>query len=379
MNTMMRHPCRAGRRVIMSRNPPSRVLFRAGHHFMAVFRILGATLVLCVGGGLCFGQSTGHFNPFDREGGMPPSIQALASTNSGTIYAGSFGFGIFFSDDYGTTWESINTGLGDRFILCLSTDAKGTVYAGTVRGGVFRTKEDGKTWEAISAGLRSGEIKSLLAYQGRLYAGTGNGVYHWPEATKTWAVVAAGLEQTLIASLAMTDDFRLFAGTAGKGLLQVDTTSPGTAKWRTVGDPLVDPKEHLTHTHIRITAVSPEQHLYVGTQDGGIYQSKDFGKTWHSIGRSLPNDSIRGILSTKSALYVATGRGIFKNNFQNSKWMPVNTGLTELSIQTLMGTAQGEFYVGTSAGAFRSQDAGAHWVNISEGLGIHYSMPRPFF
>ena len=95
--------------------------------------------------------------------------------------------------------------------------------------------------------------------------------------------------------------------------------------------------------------------------------------------RDRPNDSIHGIVATRAALYVATGRGIFKNNLQNSEWVPVNNGLTELSIQVLMASSEGEFYAGTNAGAFRSQDAGNHWVNISEKLGIHYTMPRPYF
>ena len=326
-----------------------------------------------------FAEDRGHPNPFERDGGVLPSIQALATTGGGVLYAGSFGFGVFFSDDYGETWEAINNGLGDRFILCLSADENGTVYAGTVRGGVFRTTQDGKTWESIKAGLRFVEVKSLLAHHGIIYAGTGKGVYQWDEAAQTWSVVAPGLDQMLIASLAMTNTSQLFAGTAGRGLYRVDATKHGAVRWQKVGDPLVDPKEHLTHMYIRITTISPQQHLYVGTQDGGVYRSKDAGKTWKPIGRSLPNDSIRGIVATRAALYVATGRGIFRNNFQNSEWVPVNNGLTELSIQVLMASAEGELYAGTTAGAFRSQDAGNHWVNISEALGIYYAMPRPYF
>ena len=336
-------------------------------------------LIVFSGGSPCFGEERGHPNPFERDGGVPPSIQALTTTGRGTLYAGSFGFGVFFSDNYGETWESINAGLGNRFILCLSADEKGTVYAGTVRGGVFRTREDGKTWESINAGLKLVEVKSLLTHHGKTYAGTGKGVYQWGETAQKWSAVAPGLEQTLIASLAMTNTFQLFAGTAGKGLYRIDATKHGTVRWERAGDPLVDPKEGLTHTYIRVTTVSPQQHVYVGTQDGGIYRSKDLGKTWQPVGRSLPNDSIRGIVVTETALYVATGQGVFKNNFQNSEWVSVNNGLTELSIQVLMASSEGEFYVGTNAGAFRSQDAGNHWVNISEELGIHYTMPRPYF
>lgn len=342
--------------------------------------ILGVALVLCVGGGFRVEDSRGQHRDFhDREGGMPPSIQALAMTDDGRLYAGSFGFGVFVSRDRGETWGSINVGLDDRFILCLSADEHGTVYAGTVRGGVFRTREDGTTWEPMKDGLRSLEVKSLLSRHGTLYAGTGNGVYRFDETARRWGVMAPGLEQMLVTSLVVTHDLYLFAGTAGQGLYRIATAGPEGVGWEKVGDPLVDPKERLTHTYIRVTAVSPDHQMYVGTLDGGVYRSRDAGKTWRPVGRSLPNDSIRGIVATASALYVATGRGVFKNTLQDTTWESVNEGLTELSVQVLIGSPQGALYVGTSAGAFRSQDAGMHWVNISDTLGRYRSIPRPYF
>ncbi len=341
--------------------------------------VLCVSLVLCVTGFRVDDARGQHTNPLDREGGAPPSIQALAVTDDGVLYAGSFGFGVFVSHNRGETWASMNVGLGDRFILCLSVDDKGTVYAGTVRGGIFRTQDDGTTWESMKAGLRSVEVKSLLARRGIMYAGTGKGVYQLDETARRWVVVASGLEQMLVTSLAVTKDFRLFAGTAGQGLYRIDPLSPGAAGWEKTDDPLVDPKEHLTHTYIRVTVVSPDQQVYVGTFDGGVYRSRDAGRTWRSVGRSLPNDSIRGIVATETALYVATGRGVFTNNLQNAAWVSVNEGLTELSVQSLIISPQGALYVGTSAGAFRSQDAGKHWVNISHTLGRHDSIPRPYF
>src|SRR5438874_11464922 len=69
---------------------------------------------------------------------VAPSIQALASVGSQTVYAGSFGMGIFRSEDRGQTWTAVNTGLSDPFILSLTAGPNGMIYAGTFRGGVFR-------------------------------------------------------------------------------------------------------------------------------------------------------------------------------------------------------------------------------------------------
>ena len=81
---------------------------------------------------------------------------------------------------------------------------------------------------------------------------------------------------------------------------------------------------------------------------------------------------------TAAGLFVATGRGIYKLNVQERRWNPVNTGLTELATQTLVVSHQGVLYTGTSAGIFRSDNAGAQWVNVSEGLGLQTSQPGPY-
>jgi ligand-binding sensor domain-containing protein len=324
-------------------------------------------------------SSQSHVNPFENRGLVAPSIQALASTDAGTIYAGSFGQGVFVSHDQGNSWTAMNTGLSDRFILCLTIDQQGVVYAGTVRGGVFRTKKDGVSWELINQGLKRVEVKSLLVHQRSVYAGTGRGVYQWHESDQTWVVIAQGLDQTLVSSLIMMKNQRLYAGTAGKGVLWLDTTKPGTATWQQVDDQFVDAKERLRNTHIRILTKNDDETLFVGTQDGGIFHSVDHGESWQAFGRSLPNDSIRGIVSLRSGVFVATGLGVFTTDLPKSKWVAVNTGLTERAIQAMIVTPKGALFAGTSAGAFRSQDRGGHWVNVSEGLGAQFSMPRPYF
>ncbi|MBA3613910.1 MAG: hypothetical protein H0W49_13580, partial [Nitrospirales bacterium] len=49
-----------------------------------------------------------------------------------------------------------------------------------------------------------------------------------------------------------------------------------------------------------------------------------------------------------------------------------------LAIQSLTLSDAGELYAGTSSGAFRSQDGGAHWTNISQGLGIQLVPKGPY-
>jgi photosystem II stability/assembly factor-like uncharacterized protein len=126
--------------------------------------------------------------------------------------------------------------------------------------------------------------------------------------------------------------------------------------------------EGLRENFIRVLAIDKDQALYAGTFDGGVFRSGDGGETWRSISRALPNDSIRGIVLHENSLYVGTGRGIFKTMNQGGLWIPINKGLTEMSIQSLIAGESGVLYAGTNAGAFRSDDGGATWVGISEGF-----------
>lgn len=322
----------------------------------------------------------GHGFPFEGPYiQAAPSIQALVMTDTEVVYAGSFGMGIFRSEDQGLTWHSVNEGLGDHYVLCLAVDEQNRVYAGTIRGGVFRTVRGGTQWESISQGLKRVEVKSLLAHNKTIYAGTGRGVYRWQENAHEWGTVAKGLDQILVSSMVMVGDHTLMVGTSGKGLFQLDTRTQSSTDWTPMGETFVDPKERLTHRFIRIVAVGKDLQMYAGTQDGGIFTSVDGGNSWKPVGRSLPNDSIRGIVPTGLGLFVATGRGIYKSIDGQSKWLPMNDGLTELSVQVLIAASPNTLFAGTSVGAFRSDDGGGQWVNVSKGMGMQASAPHPYF
>ena len=297
---------------------------------------------------------------------MVPSIQAMTVDQDQTVYAGSFGLGVFRSTDRGATWVPMSEGLPDPFILALTASPDGTIYVGTIKAGVFRTRNGGKSWEALNEGLKRLEIKALLVSGGHLYAGTGDGVYTFTPGRDRWKVVTGGLSDVLVHTLAMSPDGTLYAGTSGKG---VHRYKAGTAQrqWTRLSRGLID-HEGMIENFIRVLAVDKDRAIYLGTFDGGVFQSGDGGESWRPISRALPNDSIRGIITNDRGLFVATGRGVYKSVNQGRQWTSANHGLTELSVQVLVDGGAGTLYAGTSSGAFRSDDDGRTWVGISRGL-----------
>ena len=307
--------------------------------------------------------------PFDQSAA---SVQALALAGKGTVYAGSFGHGIFRTVDRGANWAPVGSGVTDPYILSLATAKDGTVYAGTFHGGVFRSRDEGRTWQAVNAGLKRLEVKALMTSGDELYAGTGDGVYRLNEAGDRWSVVTTGLSDILVHALARSADGTLYAGTSGKGVLRFKHDASG---WVRMPHGLKD-HEGMIENFIRVLVIDQEQAIFAGTFDGGVFRSTDAGATWRPISRALPNDSIRGIVLIDQGLIVATGNGIFKTVDKGKQWTPVNKGLTNLAVQVLIGSGDGGLYAGTSAGVFRSDD-GLTWVAVNQGLEAGMA-PPPF-
>lgn len=71
----------------------------------------------------------------------------------GRLYAGSFGQGLWRSDDDGATWEPVGAGIGPREVMAVAVSSLeeahgfGVVWAGTEPSELFRSEDGGATWQ----------------------------------------------------------------------------------------------------------------------------------------------------------------------------------------------------------------------------------------
>jgi len=65
-------------------------------------------------------------------------VKAVRPTAPPTVFAATYGEGVFTSSDLGQTWRPMNTDLGNLVVAALAADSQGTfVHAATYGAGVF--------------------------------------------------------------------------------------------------------------------------------------------------------------------------------------------------------------------------------------------------
>jgi photosystem II stability/assembly factor-like uncharacterized protein len=209
---------------------------------------------------------------------------------------------------------------------------------------------------------------------GTLYAFTGKGLFKSEDRGEHWGYLwAGGAEGVTSLAIDPLDSRRLYAiGYEGGGdccVLRYFAlrTADGGASWTSIlpftsylGAVVVDPSNPDT--------------LYVYGDGLNIIKSTDRGNSW----RGLPNPLgyTRQLLvdpMDSRMLYAATNYSnigsIVKSSDGGETWLTVAAYDFNVESLAIDPTRPSTLYAGTAEGVFVSDDAAAHWVALSQGLG----------
>jgi len=198
-----------------------------------------------------------------------------------TLFVATFGAGVFWSQDAGVHWRSINKGLGNLRVLALAISPDyandGTIFAGTYRGGVFKWNREQGYW--VSVGLTGTIVNALTvsspyAHELRapvlkedVFAGTNSGVFKGVfnsdngEITWTPTPILSNIYACVLAiSPDYITDMTVFAGTTF-GLYVLYVSDDEGAVWA----------QYLNNVLVCALAISPDystdKTVFVGTYD----------------------------------------------------------------------------------------------------------------
>ena len=201
--------------------------------------------------------------------GHPFLVSSLAVSGA-NLFAGTFGGGIFLSTDDGTTWTTVDSGLTNQYVLCL-TVSRTNILAGTAGGGVFLSTTGGRSWTEANSGIGSPVVTSVALVGANLFAGTNNdGVYISTNSGASWVAVDSGLTNLNVWSLSPSGA-SLFAG----------------------------------------LSAGYDNHLNYHT--GGVCLSTDNGASWVGVSEGLPgNIQVGAIVAFGANLFAGTSAGLFR-------------------------------------------------------------------
>ncbi|MFN2291118.1 MAG: HEAT repeat domain-containing protein [Anaerolineae bacterium] len=234
---------------------------------------------------------------------------------------------LFRSRDQGQTWQALSLRDGTAPTVWVA-GVSGQIAVALDDGTVLRSADGGDTWDTAPT-----DLAVLSLAWGRhddLYLGTDTqGIYRLAANGVLSPVsgLPSGLSTAPIRQLAVTADGRLVAAT--RDTLYYSSDSGRT--W-TISSPIEDAITDL--------AAVDNQHIYVGTETMGVYETKDGGQTWELVSEGLG---------------LAAGQMVRVTALQVD---PELAGVLYATVDYLVGSTHVH---ASAAGAFVSTDGAATW------------------
>ncbi|HEY4689483.1 MAG TPA: hypothetical protein VIK33_09240, partial [Anaerolineae bacterium] len=231
----------------------------------------------------------------------PMALNALAvdPNDPNTVFAGTYGAGLYVSRDGGQTWMPSNAGLGKGIVglIVIDPNDSNMMYTASQQGGVYKSTDGGRTWQAANRGINldtswnwTGLIHLDPADSRHLYYSAANGLYSSNDGGATWQqrasdcpwsitglVIDPGNGEHVYASVYGPPGSTCQAGVyesrdggrTWKQLTSAEMVHPQTAGWEDDWWRVAaDPRDLDT--------------LYAGGH-GGVYKTSDGGKTWKPV------------------------------------------------------------------------------------------------
>ena len=270
------------------------------------------------------------------------TIQTIAVTDQSvnTVYVGTFD-GVYKSTNTGTSWKNVSSGLTSSDITSISIDPQdmNKVYCGSWGKGVFVSENGGEEWRPIWPANRDPRISQITSIPGEgnstLFAATENGVYKTSD-LKSWEQSFAQGRVLSIAS-SPVDATTLFIGVRYKGNFR---TNDKGETWNDVNTGMHATSDGIAAANSIAFNSNNSDQVVISTGWIDLFQTIDNGDTWQKFAKSIEHLDIVCIATDKrkpNMLWAATTEhGVYKSQDSGATWQKFNDGLGSLSMKSIV-------------------------------------------
>jgi PKD repeat protein len=223
--------------------------------------------------------------------------------NGTDLYAGTDSFGVFVTNNNGSSWTAIDSGFpkktgspADTFgvldVKVYSMFANGSVFAGTSDGVYFLNNGPIPYW--TQSGLAGQTVISIISSSTYLVAGTTTGIYYSSDNGATWTLGQTKTLRSLEGSgtnLIAASSSQVHRSTDGATWTLTSSNPPGGLNMQAAG--------------------AVDSLLFVS--GNSVYRSNNGGTSWQ-VDTSFSNPVVvNSFLTVGSRIYAATSSGIYVN------------------------------------------------------------------
>src|ERR671916_2811152 len=330
------------------------------------------TLMIGMQDSLLVLESSNKYKIHECLKGTDPQIIALDPQNPSRAYCGTFGDGLWKTDDSGQTWNRIGKdAISSQNVTSASVsliaheNSFNRVYVGTEPSALYSSDDGGDSWENMEA------LNNLPSSTS------------WSFPPRPWTHHVRWIEPDV----------------NNLGYVFVVIEAGALVQSRDGGRTWIDRVEQGPYdTHTLVTHPKAPARLYSSAGDG-YFESFDYGDSWtspmeglrHSYLYSVAVDSgdpqnviVSASISPGSAYSVEDAESfVYKRDEDGVKWRAISNGLPEpigttITIFVANPRVSGEFFAVNNRGLFISSDSGDSWKKLDTSWPKEYSPQTPW-
>lgn len=229
------------------------------------------------------------------------------------------GNGVHRSTDGGKTW-GILTDWQTMEILSVAPDPVDStvIYAATPYG-IFKSADDGKNWVKKMRGFKRWYTEDIVIDRRdhrTLYAASEDDLYRSTDAGENWSPLKVGAPGIITVLQYPTNAAVILVGTEDHG---VRVSFDGGKTWKAgAGLPAA--------AFYSMSATSDGKAIYAGGYKTGVWRSEDLGATWQQIWTAPEIEAIYSLFvnptDTNHLMVGTNGKGLFESHDKGKTWKP---------------------------------------------------------